>query len=133
MDVQNPVPVSLASAFAKLEPLANKLVRGSYNKVVGCKKDDNTVYRDGVSSDEFKGVVSHAHVSKDGNLLLYVRNMNRITPGDRMSVTDEQLMAAAADPRLYKNLPGEFKFRAFRFEGIRKLDVCLGGHWRPVL
>ena len=59
--------------------------------------------------------------------------MNRITPGDRMSVTDEQLMEAAENPNLYKNLPGEFKFRAFRYEGIRQLEVCLGGRWKAIL
>lgn len=130
----NPCPPELAEAFALLEPLASNLVRGRYDIVVGgAKKDENVIIRETVPLDEFKGIVSHAFVSKDGKLLLCVRTMNRIMPGDRMEVTDAQLMQAALDPRLYKSLPGEYKFRSYRFEGIRELEVCRGGKWMPLI
>lgn len=130
----NPCPPHLTDAFALLEPLASNLVRGTYDIVVGGnKRDANVVLREDVPLDEFKGIVSHAFISKDGNLLLCVRTMNRITPGSRMEVTDAQLIQAALDPRLYKSLPGEYKFRSYRFEGIRALEVCRAGQWIPLI
>lgn len=130
----NPCPPELADAFALLEPLANNLVRGRYDIVVGgAKPDATTIIRENVPLDEFKGLVSHAFISKDGKLLLCVRTVNRITSGDRMAVTDEQLLAAALDPRLYKGLAGEFKFRSYRFEGLRELERWNGRQWVPLI
>ena len=58
MNVQNPIPEPLLPAFALLEPLANKLVRGRYKTIVGTKTDTNTIYREGVSRALFPTPIS---------------------------------------------------------------------------
>lgn len=116
-----------------LNGLVGNLVRGRYDVVVGGgQADANVVYRDGVAFDAIQGFVDAVRVTKAGKVILVMRNMNRITPGDRSEVTDTRLLLAELDPRVYKGLAGEYKFRSYRSEGLRNLEVCRGGKWTEV-
>ena len=113
--------------------LEGKIVGGRYETVVGkFNPREEVIYRPGVDKDEFKGRISTVFRSKEGNFCVTLRNFNRITPGDRMAVSDSRLKLAEADPRAYKGLPGEFKYRTLRLEGIQSLAVLKAGKWVPL-
>lgn len=110
--------------------LTNQLVRGTYKIVVGkFNPKEQVVYREGVAKDEFKGRVKSVWRSKDGNVCVVMRHYNRITPGDRKSVSDVVIKMAEESGRAYTGLPGEFKFRSLRLEGIQGIEVMKAGKW----
>lgn len=116
-----------------LKRLEGLLIRGKYMTVVGgAKPDPTTVVREGVALDEIKGFVDTVKDTKTGNTILVMRNMNRITAGSRAEITDADLIRAELDHRVYKGLPGEYKYRSYRAEGLHSLEVCKGGKWEPV-
>lgn len=114
--------------------LENQLVRGNYKIIVGkFNPREQVIYRSGVARDEFKGRVKSVFRSKEGNVCVVLRHFHRITPGDRKSVSDELLKIAEESPRAYKGLPGEFKFRSLRLEGILDIKIMKAGKWVPVM